>query len=360
MPHGKRGATSNRDEASRLLANRLEELEEFRAGRKSETADPLLEGYARRHLKVKAEHRKASTVRRDEVALRNVLGFFGDQIKLSEIGVRELTDYLTWRRKQPGRPKDTTVSEQTLLHELHALSSLYKRAIAEGAAQINPVSRLPEKPRVEREEREWLESGEAARLLKAASLMDENPHPRAVPYLSPLLATFLLTGGRATEVFGMQVEDVDFEHIAVHIRPNKWRTLKRPQHRRWVPLWPQLEAILREYMADFERTEGLLFPSRAGKQITSIGKSLRTALDKAEIEKHVTLHTLRHTYAAARIQTTDHGAPVSPYTVMRELGHSSIALVEKTYGHLMQIRHRSAVVEYQEAEVIPLADHRRA
>jgi hypothetical protein len=31
----------------------------------------------------------------------------------------------------------------------------------------------------------------------------------------------------------------------------------------------------------------------------------------------------RHTWTAARLQTLDHGAPVSIYTVSRELGHGS-------------------------------------
>lgn len=59
-------------------------------------------------------------------------------------------------------------------------------------------------------------------------------------------------------------------------------------------------------------------------------------------------------YAAARLQTLDHGAPVSPYTVMRELGHRSIELIEKTYGHLLNARQRSKFVEYREAEVRPI------
>ena len=78
----------------------------------------------------------------------------------------------------------------------------------------------------------------------------------------------------------------------------------------------------------------------------------------AEIEKRVTFNTLRHTYATTRIQTLDHGAPVSLYTVATEMGHSGVGLIENTYGHLQRIRHRSAVVEYKEAEVVPLLAHR--
>ena len=60
------------------------------------------------------------------------------------------------------------------------------------------------------------------------------------------------------------------------------------------------------------------------------------------------------TYAAMRLQTTDSDQAVSPYTVMRELGHSSIGLIEKTYGHLLNVRHRADVVEYREADVVDL------
>jgi len=43
----------------------------------------------------------------------------------------------------------------------------------------------------------------------------------------------------------------------------------------------------------------------------------------------------------------DSGAPVSPFTVGRELGHGGDALVRKVYGHLGTVRHRADVVEYR-------------
>ena len=44
---------------------------------------------------------------------------------------------------------------------------------------------------------------------------------------------------------------------------------------------------------------------------------------------------------------------------MRELGHSSIQLIEQTYGHLMNTRHWARVVEYKEAKVVDLGERRR-
>ena len=106
------------------------------------------------------------------------------------------------------------------------------------------------------------------------------------------------------------------------------------------------------------RTEGLVFPSPNGGMLGGIRGSLTAALRRANIDKRVTLHTLRHTYTAARLQTTDHGAPVAVYTIMKELGHRSLSLIEDTYGHVPLVRHRSAVVEYRRTEVLELAAHR--
>ncbi|HEX4628778.1 MAG TPA: hypothetical protein VH137_08315 [Gemmatimonadales bacterium] len=61
----------------------------------------------------------------------------------------------------------------------------------------------------------------------------------------------------------------------------------------------------------------------------------------------------RHTYTATRLQTLDRGAPVSVFTVSRELGHASTAMVERVYAHLGETRHRRDVVEYR---IEPFAD----
>ena len=55
----------------------------------------------------------------------------------------------------------------------------------------------------------------------------------------------------------------------------------------------------------------------------------------------------RHSYTAARVQTLDGKAPVSVFTVAKELGHGGQAMVRKVYGHLGQVRHRAKMVEYR-------------
>ncbi len=119
-------------------------------------------------------------------------------------------------------------------------------------------------------------------------LSDANPHPRAVRFLRPILATFLLMGGRAQEVLGVLRADVDFRDELVHIRPNPYRRLKRTKHRRWVTLWPQLTEILTHYLDTHPReSRELLFPSPHGGMISDLRGSLSKAVRAAGIDKPV-------------------------------------------------------------------------
>src|SRR5206468_3053390 len=168
---------------------------------------------------------------------------------------------------------------------LHSLSNLFRRAQAEGRVSLgyNPVS-VCEKPSGVRRESHWLEVDEAALLLDAARLHRPSCTWFAVPFAYELVATYPLTGGRTGE-----------EAILQHA--------------------PRIVAAVAECIG---YTPGEITP-----------------------------YTLRHTYCAARLQTLDAGAPVSPFTVGRELGHGGDALVRKVYGHLGNVRHRSETVEYR-------------
>jgi len=203
------------------------------------------------------------------------------------------------------------------------------------------------------------------RLLGAAQALDAELSARYYPSLYPILATFLLTGGRKQEVLGLERSDVDVTGGWVHIRDNPWRGLDRglksKHSRRRVPLWPQLQEILETHLATL-RPGALLFPShrqRSERPFTEIDRALSAAVAKAEIDKPVTLHTLRHTYTAHRLCTVEGGAPVSVWDVACELGHRDTAMVERTYGHVLRDRDRrgtrEAEVRYETAKVLPLA-----
>jgi integrase len=206
-----------------------------------------------------------------------------------------------------------------------------------------------EKPKGSTEEAAWLEVHEAALFLDAA----KGYQPKGVPWVYPMIATMLLSGGRRVEVLGLEVDDVRLERKTVTFRPNKWRRLKTKRSRRSVQLWPPLERILRESFPVREQMGGgtLLFPSyhaRVEAMVTNVQKPVNAVAERAGWKRgEITPKMFRHTYISARIQTTQHGKPVAAYTVAREVGHSSTAMIEKTYGHLGEVQHRSTVVEYR-------------
>jgi integrase len=186
-----------------------------------------------------------------------------------------------------------------------------------------------------RRESAYLEVHDGALLLEAACrpLALVNGHPTR--YAEPLVATFLLTGGRVAEVLGLEVDDVSFDRKTVTFRPNAWRRLKTKRSHRTVPLWPQLEEILRTYLSErtaqevlYNRpTHRLLFPAEDGGMRRDIRGLLDRLGERAGWKPgEIRAKMFRHTYCAARLQTLDRGAPVGPYTVARELGHDSTAM----------------------------------
>ena len=192
---------------------------------------------------------------------------------------------------------------------------------------------------------------QGALLLEAARRYRPARADLGMPFAHPLIAAFLLTGGRRAEVLGLEVDDVSFDRKTVTFRENEWRRLKTAGSHRVVPLWPQLEQILRPYVFGARPPSRLLFPSyRTGAEtmLTDFRKLLDAVAVRAGWNAgEITPKMFRHTYASARLQTMDHGAPVSIFTVSRELGHGSEALVKRIYGHLGTVRHRAKVVEYR-------------
>ena len=251
-------------------------------------------------------------------------------------------------------------------HHLNSLSNLFRRAIADGLLPVNPVAILlpTEKPKAGAEEAAWLEVPEAALLLEAAKEYAPKRDDLGMPFAYPLLATFMLTGGRAREVLGLEIDDVNPKRKTVTFRPNAWRRLKTKKSARTLRLMPQLEEILRDYlpqrmrMSDVQgpdNTAGkLLFPSfRTGQpaMLTDVRKLLDAVAKLAGWKAgEITPKMFRHTFISARIQTTENGAPIAAFQVAKEVGHTSTAMIEKVYGHLGQVRHRSKYVEYRVAQ----------
>lgn len=360
LPGGSRESlgTKDRAEADAVLAERKSELEE-RAARGVRGADDWeLAEFVQKYLDHRTDEVAESTWAEDERALGYLVTYLrrecGREPRLSDVTTQRLAGFIRWRHRR--------IKASSAHRELASISAMCQRAVEWSILRRNParsVSRLSGKSDDDSGTK-WLEIGEAARVLEAAKAMVADPSSRCRPHFHALVATFLLTGGRRSEVFGLRRSDVDFEAGLVRFEPNEHRGLKTDHSKRDVPLWPQLREILGGHLEDREDASGLLFPAPSGGMLTKIRSALDKLQKRADVGAHLTPLTFRHTYAATRIQTVDRGEAVSPWTVARELGHRSLDRIEDTYGHLQRRRSRLAEVRYSEADVVSLEAERTA
>jgi len=344
VPKGDKLATTDPDVAAKLAADRVKQLEERKRNRGllGVERESGLEAYAVYHLEQKDQDKEVvdSWLTQTWKHLRAAVDFFGADTDLAGITPEDLTRYVdALRRMDNGR--GGTLGETTVRKYLNTLSNLYRRALSEDYVKANPIANMYHKPTEDPTEAPYLSAEEAALLLESARTYKAPAHGGTFPWMYPLLATFLLTGGRRNEILGLEVDDVSLRLNKIYLRPNKWRRLKTARSKRSLPLWPQLKEILSEYLMERERTGGLgtlLFPTHGGteeKMVADVRKVLDRIGERAGFPKgHIFLHMLRHTYASQRVQTCDRGRPVAMYTVARELGHKSIDMLEDRYLHL--------------------------
>src|SRR4051812_31483784 len=118
---------------------------------------------------------------------------------------------------------------------------------------------------------------------------------KAVPGLKPrtALTTVYATGLRVAEAVTLTIKDIDSARMVIHVRHGKGG------RDRYVMLSEQLLAILRAYWKR-TRSQHWVFPgSDPARPITarSLQRACRRGVQAAGLDKRVTVHTLRHSFA---------------------------------------------------------------
>jgi integrase/recombinase XerD len=139
-------------------------------------------------------------------------------------------------------------------------------------------------------------------------------------YHRTLLLTLYGAGLRHSEVAPLTVRDIDSQRMLLRVDQGKGG------RDREVPLSPTRFAGLRDYYR-WMRPQTYLFPGtqdgwRADKPITTkpIWEAVRLAAQRAQIDKPVTPHTLRHSSATHLLEA---GADLRPIQLL--LGHADLS-----------------------------------
>jgi len=130
-------------------------------------------------------------------------------------------------------------------------------------------------------------------------------------------------GLRLSEGTHLQVADIDSKRMLVHVRNGKGGK------DRYVPLPEKTLEYLRAYWAAF-RPRPWLFPAHNGKVLSdsSLQKTFKTVVRQSDIEKNVSIHSLRHSYATSLLESG-----IDLRTIQETLGHKSPATTS-VYTHL--------------------------
>jgi integrase/recombinase XerD len=130
-----------------------------------------------------------------------------------------------------------------------------------------------------------------------------------------MLSLMYSAGLRAREVSRLELKDIDSGRMMIHIRRSKYNK------DRYVPLSPLILEGLRKYYYACQPVQYLFNGNEAGSPLSVRGMqwALHESVKKCKLQKGITLHTLRHSYATHLLEE---GMDI--VTIKDLLGHERI------------------------------------
>ena len=224
------------------------------------------------------------------------------EVRPEDVG--DYVDLLTRKGKSPA----------TVTRCIASIKSFYNCMLACGAVQSNPAAHVAH-AKVERKLPQILTG-------KEVELFLEQPERGEVKGIRDraMLELLYATGIRVSELIALDVDDVNLSGGMLHCA-GKGRS-------RVIPLYPAAVRALHEYLQTVRPTlidltqERALFVNMNGERMSRQGfwKLIKHYQEKAGIQKDITPHTLRHSFAAHLLEN---GADLR--SIQEMLGHADIS-----------------------------------
>ncbi|BAD40806.1 site-specific tyrosine recombinase XerD [Symbiobacterium thermophilum] len=253
--------------------------------------------------------------------LRQYYQYLGeDQVDLDAVSRSTIINYLMYLQKQ-GK------ATATIARRLAALKAFYQFLVREKRIKTDPTANL-ESPKLEKRLPRVLTVSEVERLLA-------QPDPSLPAGLRDraMLELLYATGIRVSELVSLNIEDVNLETGYI-------RCTGKGSKERIVPLGSLAIKWVKEYLQQGrpklvkDREEAALFVNHHGHRLTRQGfwKIVKKYAEDARIDKEITPHTLRHSFATHLLEN---GADLR--SVQEMLGHADISTTQ-IYTHVTKGR----------------------
>lgn len=230
-----------------------------------------------------------------------------NKINYLKVTEETITDYMEYLREE--NKKESTISRS-----LASIRSFYQYLIRTKKIKKDPTSKI-ESPKINKRVPNILTSKEVELLLDQPKDVDlKGTRDKA------MLEFAYATGMRVTEMSSLNIDDVKLDEGYV--------VCKGRNKSRNIPLGSMSLKALKEYMEDSrpylirDEEEPALFVNISGTRLTRQGfwKIVKYYKEQAHIEKDITPHVLRHSFATHLLQN---GAELKAIQTM--LGHSDIS-----------------------------------
>lgn len=221
-------------------------------------------------------------------------------------------------------------SSATVSRSLASLKNFFAYAVATGFLETSPVSEEIHVERGEKKLPQILSGKEVELLLSQPACVDAKGYRDKA-----MLEVMYATGMRVTELIDLNVDDANLE-LGV-IKCNGARKS------RVIPLYPAALRALTIYIQEVrallisDPSEQALFVNVSGSRMSRQGfwKLLKYYQAKAGIEKEITPHTLRHSFA---VHLLENGADLG--SLQELMGHSDISSTQM-YTHMINQKLKS-------------------
>ncbi|MCK4354406.1 MAG: tyrosine-type recombinase/integrase [Dehalococcoidia bacterium] len=211
--------------------------------------------------------------------------------------------------------REKRYSSATVARKIASAKSFFRFMVDSGKLRESPTQNLVS-PRVAKHIPKYLSPLEYRRLLAEPMKLSTPEAKRDVMMLELLYAT----GLRASELMSLNVEDIDLEQSYVRcIHGNSKRRIRFDHHMNQL-----LKNFLKNDRLDllYDENQKALFLNRRGGRLTRQGfwQIVKNHASKARLSAKITPHTLRHSFAARKLQS---GADLQ--SIQQILGHAYIS-----------------------------------
>lgn len=132
-----------------------------------------------------------------------------------------------------------------------------------------------------------------------------------------IICFILATGARADTIINIKKEDIQGPYIKINTQKNKKASI--------IPLSPQIQKILRDFMHSWDTESEYLFCNKSEKKLSwnAIRLSMEDYFNKRGV-RYKGVHSLRHTFAKMFILNGGNA-----FVLQKMLGHTTLAMTKR-------------------------------